>query len=365
MLKLVLLRDRLETLTLLSEGNIFDKIIANLRRYEGRQAKVDAKTMQALRALFKIAKASHGDEFIGLWVAKMGKGKVTAEQAVAFFSSEEFRKWAQDKWDELGAKAKELVQAGVLDSADLGVWSMQKEIEIIGKYEGFSASGEVEGAAGWNRPGGTQGLYPERFYIDPRAHSVPQVEQILTLMATDFGNLTAEMVPAVTRTLIEGAQAGEDIKRLRKRLMDAYNMGQARADIIARWAMIRSFNQARLAQYEEAKVLLPGLKKVWMAHLDDRTCPHCFPAGTLVDGKPIEEIKPGDYVTTHMGRKRKVLEVSCRPYDGDMITIETPVGSVTCTANHEIYVYRGGDYLWVKAEDLKPTDHLVRIKGGG
>jgi len=66
----------------------------------------------------------------------------------------------------------------------------------------------------------------------------------------------------------------------------------------------------------------------------------CFPQGTVVYGqeiKPIDEIVPGDKVFTHHGSLRKVLGVSSRQYNGELITITPEYGMpVSMTPNHVV-----------------------------
>ncbi len=84
----------------------------------------------------------------------------------------------------------------------------------------------------------------------------------------------------------------------------------------------------------------------------------CFPAGTLVDGRQIENINVGDYVTAFnhdAGRveQRPVTHVFKRPSPDKLILIN---GSVCCTGNHPIYVCGKG---YVNAENIKPGDSVL------
>lgn len=73
----------------------------------------------------------------------------------------------------------------------------------------------------------------------------------------------------------------------------------------------------------------------------------CFAAGTLVRSRdgfvPIEKIKIGDEVLTHVGRYRKVKHVMSRHHDGEVIDITTNASHepITVTADHAFYVLRG------------------------
>lgn len=85
----------------------------------------------------------------------------------------------------------------------------------------------------------------------------------------------------------------------------------------------------------------------------------CFPAGTLVDGKPIETIREGDFVTawnheSERTEKRKVTRVFKRPVPDRMVTIN---GFLTCTPNHPIYDVERKEY--VDAEKITPGSCLL------
>lgn len=78
----------------------------------------------------------------------------------------------------------------------------------------------------------------------------------------------------------------------------------------------------------------------------------CFPAGTLVDGVRIEEIKEGDNVTAYNHKerhpeKRKVLRTLKRPAPSKMLQVG---GHFVCTLNHPIY--ESSRQMYVRAEEL-------------
>jgi 3'-phosphoadenosine 5'-phosphosulfate sulfotransferase (PAPS reductase)/FAD synthetase/intein/homing endonuclease len=64
----------------------------------------------------------------------------------------------------------------------------------------------------------------------------------------------------------------------------------------------------------------------------------CFPRGALVYGqmiKPIEDMIEGDFVFTHLGSSRKVLGVSSRHYNGELVKIIPAYGMpISITPNH-------------------------------
>ena len=86
----------------------------------------------------------------------------------------------------------------------------------------------------------------------------------------------------------------------------------------------------------------------------------CFPAGTLVDGKPIESIKPGEYVMsynheTHRFESNKVLRVMRRKSPQKLYKLLTSAGlySIIGTGNHPVYVKDKG---YVELKNVKKGD---------
>src|SRR3990167_4275701 len=84
----------------------------------------------------------------------------------------------------------------------------------------------------------------------------------------------------------------------------------------------------------------------------------CFPAGTMVDGKPIEEVRVGDTVTafnTETGQTsaRRVLRVLNKRTDR-LLVVTTDQGSLVCTPRHKVWTARG----WVRAQALMMCDMI-------
>ena len=82
----------------------------------------------------------------------------------------------------------------------------------------------------------------------------------------------------------------------------------------------------------------------------------CFPAGTLISGRPIETIRPGDTVDAWDGqafRRRKVRRTMRRCADG-LLTIHAGGRTVTCTPSHPFLTPHG----WMPAGRLA-TGNMV------
>lgn len=103
----------------------------------------------------------------------------------------------------------------------------------------------------------------------------------------------------------------------------------------------------------------------WAATVTLWVVDECFPAGTLVDGRPIETLKPGDHVTafneeTGGFEQRPIVRLFKNLAPVHMVSIE--FGShhvITCTAGHPFWSRRG----WVAAVDLNPSDEVLLYDG--
>ncbi|WP_053958296.1 DEAD/DEAH box helicase [Sulfobacillus thermosulfidooxidans] len=89
----------------------------------------------------------------------------------------------------------------------------------------------------------------------------------------------------------------------------------------------------------------------------------CFPAGTLIDGKPIETLRIGDRVmafnpNTGEFALKRVTHVFRRPVHR-LVHLKTPTRSVFVTPNHPFWTQRG----WVQAQELQQSDQVFVIGG--
>lgn len=79
----------------------------------------------------------------------------------------------------------------------------------------------------------------------------------------------------------------------------------------------------------------------------------------------IEDVKAGQFVLTHKGRWRRVIEPTSRMYDGDGYSIIVENQSLTapieCTANHKFFVFDSitSELSWKAAVDIASTDYLT------
>jgi DNA repair protein RadD len=99
----------------------------------------------------------------------------------------------------------------------------------------------------------------------------------------------------------------------------------------------------------------------WAAQVTLWITDECFPAGTMVDGRPIEDIKVGDLVTAfdeHTGKfaVKPVVRLFKNPMPPMMVTVVTTDGrTVSCTVGHPFWTQRG----WVHASELNKKDEVL------
>jgi superfamily II DNA or RNA helicase len=90
---------------------------------------------------------------------------------------------------------------------------------------------------------------------------------------------------------------------------------------------------------------------------------HCFPAGTLVDGIPIEQLQAGEEVFTY-NHTRHVLErrqVTCKHVSAvrSLVRVRLAGGKEhVCTPEHPFYTRRG----YVYAKDLQASDAVATVE---
>jgi len=89
----------------------------------------------------------------------------------------------------------------------------------------------------------------------------------------------------------------------------------------------------------------------------------CFPAGTLVDGRPIETLRVGDVVASFderfgVLRSRRIVRLFKNPAPRHMVRLYTQAHHVLeCTPNHPIFTQRG----WVAAGGLNADDKVLYV----
>ena len=110
----------------------------------------------------------------------------------------------------------------------------------------------------------------------------PNVQSWLNTYTPRFSNSLEAVSTSKLRTqLMQGIGAGEGIPQLINRINGTYtNWNKFRSESIARSEAIRASNQGALESYRQSGVVR---SKVWITHIDAKTCPSC----RRLDGKVI------------------------------------------------------------------------------
>lgn len=110
----------------------------------------------------------------------------------------------------------------------------------------------------------------------------PNVQKWLNTYIPEFSNkLETVSIDKLRAQLTEGMEAGEGIPELMKRVNLVYdNWNKIRSEAIAQNQALRASNRGALESYRQSGVVK---KKIWITHLDDRTCASC----RRLDGKVI------------------------------------------------------------------------------
>lgn len=170
-----------------------------------------------------------------------------------------------------------------------------------------------------------------------------------------FGHITAEFLDQQPRrrALVLAhrdelvTQAAQKIKSIAPHLP----VGIVKAERNDTWARV----VVASVQSLRSERRLAALRDVGLIVVDE-----CFPAGTLVDGRPIETIMPGDFVTSYdevtgnVARQRVVRAMRKRPTAMVRVVLDDGV-SFACTPNHPIMT----DIGWCTAGQLSRDVHVL------
>lgn len=115
------------------------------------------------------------------------------------------------------------------------------------------------------------------------------------------------------------------------------------------WSKGATFAMVQTLMREQNLATMPsGMRAIFVDE--------CFPAGTLVDGRPIESIQLGDTVKTHLGTGKVTHAFKTVP--SSFVVIKIHGGrELKCTGQHPIWTQRG----FVAAECLTKSDVMVSI----
>lgn len=105
--------------------------------------------------------------------------------------------------------------------------------------------------------------------------SQERIQVLASRSFSDLKNVTDDMATRMGRTLTDGLARGDSPYDVANELADDLDIGQARAEMIARTEIIRAHAEGQLDAFEKMGVQEIGVEVEWLATADDRTCPEC------------------------------------------------------------------------------------------
>jgi enamine deaminase RidA (YjgF/YER057c/UK114 family) len=133
-----------------------------------------------------------------------------------------------------------------------------------------------------NKVSGT--ALPVAAVVDFARLDTTAIELGLGTALNDTAALTQATRLTMQREITAGVAAGEGIRDLSARIDGLEGISRNRAEVITRWATIKSYNLSAQATYEAAEQSIPGIRKMWLTQTDERACPHCLAQhGQVVD----------------------------------------------------------------------------------
>lgn len=84
--------------------------------------------------------------------------------------------------------------------------------------------------------------------------------------------------------------------------------------------------------------------------------------------KQLGEVKVGEYVITHQGRAKRVLDTIKKPFSGNLVTLTTPGNQpLTLTPDHRVPKFENkndGKFRWTQSKDLNVGNGVLTFKDG-
>lgn len=130
-----------------------------------------------------------------------------------------------------------------------------------------------------------------------------------------------------------------------------------------------SFNSKEISRITFAMIGSVRNKPEFFAHFKYVIVDECFPAGSLVDGIPIERLSVGDYIDSfnhslNVVEKKKIVRVFKNEKKSDLLKITLSDNTIIiCTENHPIFINKLG-YIPAKYLSLHINKMLNDTKNG-
>ena len=115
-----------------------------------------------------------------------------------------------------------------------------------------------------------------------RPESVDKVKLLAGRSFDDLQNITTDMSTRMGRKLVDGLVQGKNPREIGRDLAEEVDLGQSRAQTIARTEIIRAHAEGQLDAMENLGVELVGVAVEWVTAQDDGVCELCEPLEGMV-----------------------------------------------------------------------------------
>lgn len=196
-------------------------------------------------------------------------------------------------------------------------------------------------------------------------------EEAVSKMIWDLGNIGNSIVSLPTGSG-KSVVISEFAKRYGKPILilqPSKEILEQNYEKLKQWSDGVSIYSASMNSKEVGEITLATIQSIYKKpelfnHYTIAIVDECFIAGTKIDGKNIENIKPGDYVSSYNHKTKKVekkvvLNIQKRPIKKTLYCICADGVPIISTPSHPYYVKNRG---YVEAKNIKEGDTVYAIQ---
>jgi SPP1 gp7 family putative phage head morphogenesis protein len=172
----------------------------------------------------------------------------------------------------------EMIQEGIFEIRNGQYWFRPFLLEGYSRGIAWAQSNVKKAEAAMRRAGITPplGLDMSTVMVLQGKQHVEALQSLYTRAFQDLKGITAAMDAAISRELADGFLAGENPRKIAKRLTDRVDkIGKHRATLLARTEIIRAHHVATINRYEDLEIETVVVQAEWLATKDGRVCAIC------------------------------------------------------------------------------------------
>ena len=194
----------------------------------------------------------------------------------------------------------------------------------------------------------------------------PETKEKVGLIASrtfaDMEGVTAQMATRMGRTLADGLARGANPREVARAMDDDLDLGQARAELVARTEFIRAHAEGQLDAFDALGVAEIGVEVEWSTAGDDRVCPECASMEgrtfTIADAHGLIPAHPNAvFAGSTFVPYGECVEFVRANYRGPAVVLTVDGGRrrTTVGPNHPLLTRRG----MVRAAELHEGDEII------